>query len=635
MNSNNPSRSKKSRKPAESFANAGSAEWVIPLIVGLTTFGVFLPVLRNQFVNWDDYETLVDNLRYRGLAWPQLRWMFTTFHMGPYQPLSWMTYGLDYLIWGMNPIGYHLTNLILHVGNAVFFYYVCRQLIARALSMPDHGSWRLTTSATFAALIFAIHPLRVESVAWATERRDVLSGFFFLWTLYCYLRANSNAYDDSQSKRWLGAALVTYVLSLLAKATAMTLPVILLLLDIYPLRRLGGGLRPWWTTAQREVLREKIPFAILAIAFAIVALIGQRQASALKSLDSYSVESRLAQVFFGASFYLWKTLVPVRLSPLYEISPQFSLWNPEILAGATATLIITVALYRLRKPLPAGLACWAYSVVTLAPVLGIVSIGSQLVAERYSYLSCLSWAVLAGGMFFYILPQPDQQKARVRSGVVAISVATVVLMVFAFLTWKQTAIWQNTATLWSHVLELDPNSSIAHYNLGRFLAKQGKHAAAIAHYREAITIRPDDADTHNNLGLLLAMRGDIKDSLEEFQRAVQINPNYAKAFFNLGRVYAREGEFEKAAQNYRQAAKLDPDEIEILSGLADALVRQGHLAEAVVYLQKVIALKPDLADAHAALARVLAAQGRKIEAEKHYQEALRLLKSPKQIQPLS
>src|SRR6266498_3390301 len=600
MNSNNPSRSKKSRKPAESFANAGFAEWVIPLIVGLTTFGVFLPVLQNQFVNWDDYETLVDNLRYRGLVWPQLRWMFTTFHMGPYQPLSWMTYGLDYLIWGMNPIGYHLTNLILHAANAVFFYCVCRQLIARALSTPDHGSWRLTTCATFAALFFAIHPLRVESVAWATERRDVLSGFFFLWTIYCYLRANSSSYGDSQSKRWLGTALVTYVLSLLAKATAMTLPMILLLLDIYPLRRLDGELRTWWTTTQREVLREKIPFAVLAIAFAIVALIGQRHASALKSLDSYSVESRLAQVFFGVSFYLWKTLIPVRLSPLYEISPQFSLWNPEILAGAAATIIITVALYRLRKQLPAGLACWAYSVVTLAPVLGIVSIGPQVVAERYSYLSCLSWAVFAGGMFFFILPESAQQKARVKTGLIAISAAIIILMVFTFLTWKQTAIWQNTATLWSHVLKLDPNSSIAHYNLG----------------------------------LLLAMRGDIKDSLEEFQKAVEIDPNYAKAFFNLGRAYAREGEFEKATQNYRQAAKLNPDEIEILSGLAGALVRQGQLAEAVAYFQKIVALKPELADAHVNLARALAAQGKKTEAEKHYQEALRLLKSPKQIQPL-
>src|SRR6266542_2423579 len=633
MNSNNPSRSKKSRKPAESFANAGFAEWVIPLIVGLTTFGVFLPVLQNQFVRWDDYETLVDNLRYRGLVWPQLRWMFTTFHMGPYQPLSWMTYGLDYLIWGMNPIGYHLTNLILHAANAVFFYCVCRQLIARALSTPDHGSWRLTTSATFAALIFAIHPLRVESVAWATERRDVLSGFFFLWTIYCYLRANSSSYGDSQSKRWLGTALVTYVLSLLAKATAMTLPMILLLLDIYPLRRLDGELRTWWTTTQREVLREKIPFAVLAIAFAIVALIGQRHASALKSLDSYSVESRLAQVFFGVSFYLWKTLIPVRLSPLYEISPQFSLWNPEILAGAAATIIITVALYRLRKQLPAGLACWAYSVVTLAPVLGIVSIGPQLVAERYSYLSCLSWAVLAGGMFFCILPQPAQQKARVRSGLMAISAAIIVLMVFTFLTWKQTAVWQNTATLWSHVLKLDPNSSIAHYNLGRFLAKQGKHAEAIAHYREAITIRPADADAHNNLGLLLAMRGDTKDSLEEFQKVVQIDPNYAKAYFNMGRIFARQGDLDNAVQNYGQALKLNPDAIEILTGLGDALVRQGRPDEAAAYFQKIVALKPELADAHVNLARALAAQGKKTEAEKHYQEALRLLKSPKQIQP--
>src|SRR5262252_3503083 len=212
-------------------------EWLLPLSAALLTFFVFLPVLRNHFVEWDDYENLVDNPHYRGLGWDQLRWMFTTFHMGPYQPLSWMTYGLDYLIWGLNPTGYHLTNLILHAANGVFFYFVAQRLIAAALSMAmDEEHWQLDAGAFFAALLFTIHPLRVESVAWATERRDVVSGFFFIAVIYGYLRAS----EPGQSQRWLAGALVTYILSLLGKATAMTLPVILLILDIYPLQRLTG-----------------------------------------------------------------------------------------------------------------------------------------------------------------------------------------------------------------------------------------------------------------------------------------------------------------------------------------------------------------------------------------------------------
>ena len=601
-------------------------------MVAIVACTAFLPALWNQFVEWDDYENLISNVHYRGLGWSQLRWMFTTFHMGPYQPLSWVTLGVDYLIWGMNPVGYHLTNVVFHAANAVFFYFISRRLIATALSLPSYeGSWQLNTSAAFAALIFAIHPLRVESVVWATERRDVLSGFFFLGTIYCYLRVHSVPDDHARSRRrWLTTALVAYVLSLLAKATAMTLPVILLLLDIYPLRRLKGELRSWWTPAQREVLREKIPFAVLAVTFAIVALVGQQQASAMRSLDSDSIESRLAQALFGASFYLWKTLVPVGLSPLYEISPHFSPWDPAILAGAAATIIITGTLYLIRNRWPAGLACWAYSVVTLAPVLGIVSTGPQLVAERYSYLSCLSWAVLAGGVLLYFLRGVAQERLALAATVTAI----IITGILATLTWKQAAVWRNTATLWNHVLKLDPSSRIAHYNLARFLAREGKHVEAIAHYREALAIRPDDADTHNNLGLLLATRGEVDASLEEFQKAVQIDPNYAKAFFNLGRVFSRQGDLEKAVENYRRALQLSPNEAEIHLGLGNVLARLGQLEEAAAHFQTAIEINPDFADAHVALARALAAQGKKKEAEKHYQQALQLLKSQKSTPPI-
>src|SRR5919106_2139796 len=627
MNSNNPSRSKKSRKPAESFPNAGSAEWVIPLFVGLTTFVVFLPGLSNQFVNWDDYEMLVDNLRYRGLAWPQLRWMFTTFHMGLYQPLSWMTYGLDYLIWGMNPVGYHLTNLILHAANAVFFYCICRQLIALALSMPGHGSWRLTTSATFAALIFAIHPLRVESVAWGTERRDVLSCFFFLWAVYCYLRANSNTHAGMPSRRWMSIALFVYVLSLLSKAIAITLPIVLVILDIYPLRRLRWDPRHWFPPSARQVLQEKIPFILMALPFALIALIGQQQAAALKSLESYGMVSRLAQAFYGASFYLWKTLVPINLSPLYEIPSDFSPLDPRIVAGAAATMIITLSFYLLRNRWPAGLACWMYSVVVAAPVLGIVQTGPQLVADRYSYLTCLSWAVFGGGLLLSSLGSSVQQRSFAPPRVAAATIAVFVTGTLASLTWKQTEIWRNTATLWSHALRIEPNSSIAHYNLARFLAKQGDHADAIAHYRRALSIRPD-ADAHNNLGLLLAIRGEVDASIEEFQKAAQIDPNYARAFFNLGRVYARLDEPERALQNYRRALELSPNEAEIHLGLGNVLARQGQQKVASEHFENAVKLKPDFADGHVALARSLAAQGKKQDAEKHYEQALQLLKFP-------
>jgi Tfp pilus assembly protein PilF len=602
----------------------------LPALVFMIATIPFLPILSNQFVEWDDYENLISNTHYRGLGWSQLKWMFTTFHMGPYQPLSWVSYGLDYLIWGMNPTGYHLTNLIFHAANGVFLYFVARRLIAAALSMAiDQEHWQLEAGAFFAALIFAIHPLRVESVAWATERRDVISGFFFIATIYCYLRAVSNARD--RSKGWLAGALAAYIFSLLGKATAMTLPAILLILDIYPLRRLNGDLRAWWAPIQRGVFLEKIPFIIPAVAFAAVALVGQRQSTALKSLESYGIDARIAQSFYGTSFYLWKTLVPIWLSPLYEISPRFSAWDLAILAGAASTIIITIMLYLMRNRWPAGLACWAYYVVTLGPVLGIVSTGPQLVAERYSYLACLSWAVLAGGTLCYLFRRLPQKG----NAALVMAAAIIVTGVLGALTWRQSTIWLDTGTLWNHVLKLDPNSSIAHYNLARFLAKQGNQAEAIAHYREALAIRPDDADTHNNLGLSLAIRGETGASLKEFQKAVQIDPHYAKAFFNLGRVYAREGELEKAADGYRQALKLSPDEADIYLGLANVLTRQGKPDEAVANLEQAIKLRPDFADAHVGLARALAAQGKKEEAEKHYQQALQILKSQNRTPPSS
>ena len=614
------SRKRSNPRVVTELQKGASEQWIAPIVILAVTLISFGPILQNQFVEWDDYENLISNESYRGLGWAQLSWMFTTVHMGPYQPLSWVTLGLDYLIWGMNPTGYHLTSLLFHAANAVFFYFISRRVLE--IVWPgtlSQARWKLSAAAAFAALFFSIHPLRVESVAWATERRDVVSGFFFLATIYCYLRANSSA--QGQSRGWLAVALACYVLSLLGKATAITLPVVLLILDVFPLRRLDSDPQSWWARPYRGVLREKLLFCLPAILFAIIALLGQQHVSAMKSLDSFSIESRVAQALFAAGFYSWKTILPLDLSPLYEIPPNFSFWNRMVLAGTAATIAISVAVYVFRRRWPAGLACWAYSLALLAPVLGIVSTGPQLAADRYTYLSFLSWAVLAGAGLLFV----TRSAARAASVLAAYLTATIIVVVFSLLTWHQTEVWRDTGTLWSHVLKLNPNSSIAHYNLAKFLANRGERAVAIAHYREALKIRPDDAETHNNLGLLLAIDGHAEESIKEFQTAVKINSGYERAFFNLGRVYARAGELDRAVDNYRQAAKLNPTQAEIRLGLGNALAQQGSLEEAAAEFDVATKLNPDLVDARTALAGSLAAMGKKAEAEKEYLKAKELL----------
>ena len=246
--------------------------WLAPCVVVVATTMAFLPTLANGFLAWDDATNFLKNPHFRGLGWQQLRWMFTTFLLGPYQPLSWVTLGLDYLIWGMNPFGYHLTNLILHAANALVFYYLARRLLSMTLAAA-HEEFSLQFGASLAALFFALHPLRVESVAWVTERRDVLSGLFFLLTLWCYVNM-AQAATASGYKKWLSATLALYVLSLLSKATALTLPVVLLVLDVYPLRRMGGEVREWFAQAAHKVWLEKLPFVLLAALAGWVALLG-------------------------------------------------------------------------------------------------------------------------------------------------------------------------------------------------------------------------------------------------------------------------------------------------------------------------------------------------------------------------
>lgn len=435
----------------------GLTRWIAPFLIVLLTFTAFFPVLQNGFVDWDDDQNLLDNPNYRGLGWTQLRWMFTTFHMGHYQPLSWVTFGLDYLLWGMDPFGYHLTSLMLHAANAAVFYFVALHLLTSASSVP--GKLGLRAAAGFAAMFFAIHPLRVESVAWATERRDVLSGLFFLATVFCYLRATTAMVADSARWRWMTAAVTIYGLSLFSKVSGVTLPIILLVLDVYLLRRLGGGLGKWFGPAVRRVWLEKVPFLLLALGAAVIGLVAQYQAGSIMPLNQYGLVPRVAQAFFGLAFYVWKTIIPVGLSPLYELPIHLKAWDWPFLLGGVVVLAVSIGLFIFRRRWPVGLVSWVCYVVMLAPLLGIAQNGPQIVADRYSYLSCLGWAILAGTGLLRCWRLGLSGLIHRQTIVVGVGLAAAVLVGLGGLTWKQVQVWHDSETLWRHVLAVAQNSN--------------------------------------------------------------------------------------------------------------------------------------------------------------------------------
>src|SRR5437899_1355081 len=564
---------------------------VIPLVIAFSTFAAFLPALQNQFVSWDDAENFLDNPHYRGLGWTHLSWMWTT-HLGHYIPLTWMTLGLDYLLWGMNPVGYHLTNLLLHAANAVVFFFVVRRLLARALPSPSEHGYALAVSSGVAALVFAIHPLRVESVAWVTERRDVLSGLFYLVAILLYLRACERG---ARGRGWYWLSVAVFGCALLSKSMVVNLPIVLLILDVYPLRRLGGAVG-WWSEPARRVYVEKIPFVLLAAAASAVALMAQLSHNTMVSVVQLSALGRLALSVYGLSFYLWKTVAPVNLSPLYELPPTVNPWAPPFLLSYGLVVAITALVLAFRRPLPGLLAAWVAYVVVLLPVLGIFQSGPQIAADRYTYLASLGWAILvSAGVLSHWRRRPF----------LFTGLAACVLFGLGILTWNQVQVWRDSEKLWTHALATYPKSSIAENNLGNVRADQSKLAEAIEHYRQALDINPEHASAHYNLGNVLAQQGKLAEASDHYRQALRLKPDYADAHNNLGNVLAQQGKLAEASDHYRQALRLKPDYADAHNNWGNVLAQQGKLAEAIEHFRQALRIKPDHAAAQSSLVDAL------------------------------
>jgi protein O-mannosyl-transferase len=595
----------------------------IPLAVFVIAALAFAPVLQNDFVNWDDRVNILENRSYRGLSWKHLQWMFTTFHNSLYRPLTWITLGADYSLWGMNPSGYHLTSLVLHCAAAILFYYLSVQLLTLAASSRAKPDRAIDFAAGFAALIFAIHPLRVEPIAWVSGRENVVAGPFFILTLICYLRAIEIRERSASYWKWLVGAWLAYALSLLGKGAGVTLPIALLVLDVYPLRRLSGGVKNCLTTETARIFLEKVPFFVLALAAGLLAIYGKQQSKLMYGLEEYGITDRVVQTVYGLVFYLWKTLLPIHLSNLYEIETLSPLdWR--FIFSAVLLVMITAVLWSYRRRFSWALAGWVYYCVILLPYVGVAQNGPQIAADRYSYLACLPWALLAGAALLY--SYRAWQAGRLNASMFFLARATAVGVVLALglISWRQSQLWRDSATLWRHALAINEKSFFAHHFLGSALLADGRTAEAIGHFQRSLALNPRYASAHVGLANALAEQNQLEKSIQAYQTALTLDPDSMEVHYGFARVLAKIGNAEGAIEHYSRALALAPNDPDTHNNLGLLLAGRGENDQAIAHFQAALRIDRGYAKAHYNLGRMLVRQGRLEEGIEHFRQALAL-----------
>ncbi len=579
---------------ADAFARSRLPILLATAIVAAVTAGCFSGSLKNQFVEWDDHIAILANPHIREFSGDNIRWMFSTFHLGPYQPLAWLSLAADYSLWGLEPRGFHLTSLVIHVANALLVFFLVHGWIEEVANGGGrrHGSLASVIGATAAALVFGIHPQRVESVAWATERRDLLCGFFTLCVAHCW-RSRYRDCDDGQgsstiarskarSNRLYWSALFCYALALLSKASVIGLPLVLAAMDLLHSVRGTSLARSSPRRRYRDLVIAQIPFFILGSLIAAVALHGQNQANAVRSADEVSYAWRLGTASYATLFYFAKFFVPVGLSPLYEAPADLSGLLGRAVGAGLGCVAITVGCLALRRRHPALLVAWGCYLFLLFPTSGLVPIGTHLAADRYTYVAFLPWAILVG---FVVASAVQRAKSESRLAArLARSTTLVVvgaaLAWFAWLTPRQVRIWQGTFSLWDHAIRVDPHSSIARYGRAVALGRGGREQDAIEDYLVAVRLRPNYADAHNNLATILARRGDLPGAEEHFLAAERSSPRDALTQFNLGVLASTRGDANAAAQRYREALRLQPELTGARLNLAQLLSASGDTAAA-------------------------------------------------------
>jgi Flp pilus assembly protein TadD len=585
-------------------------------IVFLVTLAVFLPALRNGFVEWDDPFTIRDNLHIRGFTAENVSWMFASTYWGHYQPVVWLSYAWDHA-WasallgdGRNPAAYHLTSV---VGHALATALVA--LVGLALLAGAGRARRTGLAAGAAALFYGLHPLRVEAVAWATGRGDVLVVVFLLLSLLAYLEFVSSA---RRRRAWYAASLAAYAGALLSRGTAITFAAVLVCLDVLPLGRLDRG-TGFFSPAARRIWLEKLPYVVLAAGCTALALAAKSSSGSMMPLAWHGPLARLAQACYGLVFYPAKTVLPLGLSPIYELRLPLHPTAPRFLLSFAAVAGLVVAVVLLRKRLPHLAVTAAVYALLLAPVLGFGQAGNQLAADRYATLAAIPLALLAGAGLATWLRSASPSGRR--------AVAAVALLVLAGSSWlsvRQIGHWHDTTALWDVAVRRSPESSIAHNGYGWVRLQAKRHVEAESSFRRAIELQPGNDKAHANLWTLLREQGRTEDLIEALRMSVRVFPTYVDAHYALGAALQQAGRLEEAKRAYHGALRLNPQHVRARSNLGQISIDEGDAAGALRQLEPAVAADPKDVVARIRLAMALHQQGRRAEAVRQLETVLQI-----------
>jgi len=596
------------------IASSQKKQHIILVIVLLVfaVIGLYSQVVSHDFINFDDPEYVYANpYVQKGLSLESISWAFTATHAANWHPITWLCHMLVVQLFGLNPVAHHLVNVLFHAANTA--------LLLLLLSSLTGKLWQSAVVAAF----FALHPLHVESVAWVAELKDVLSTFFGLLTIYLYLW-----YLKQPNLRRYALMLICFALGLMSKPMLVTMPVLLLLLDYWPLGRLdtiqGDVLMDADKRSFGALVREKVPLFTLVAASCTMTIFAQQQGNAIRSLADSPLSARIGNALLAYLGYLGKTFWPHDLAVLYPFPAETAPWKSVTAGIVLAAITLLVILYRKRHPfLFVG---WFWYLCTLVPVIGIVRVGQQAMADRYTYLPLV-------GIFIALVFGADKIASGWKYQRIALLSATIAMLSLCALTsWRQLSFWQNNATLYEHTLAVTSDNYTIHNNIGFALDSSGNLDEALYHYNEAIRIAPWYAKSFLNRGITLRKKGLLDEAMVSVREAIELNPEFESAYIELGLDMLLKGSPDEAISYFQVALKIDPELADGHYNMGLAYARQGKSQQAVEQFTKALPLKPDDFDCHYYLGVELARQGRYDDAIAHFTAILSLKPDPEMEQ---
>lgn len=548
------------------MATNKSLQYIAASLVAFAVFIVFMPALHNQFVNWDDDLYVYNNIHIHLFDTALFRWAFLDFYAANWHPLTWISHALDYALWGLNPFGHHLSSVVIHALNSFLvvllgtkLLHLARRPHTLAEESPDFiMEWTNLSAAILAGLLFGMHPIQVESVAWVAERKNVLCTFFSLLSLLSYLRYAAKTTAAIQAGAFMQKADGSYMLSivcflfaLLSKPMAVTLPIVLLIIDWFPLERLRR-------VTFGALLLEKTPYFLLSAALSIITIKAQQSGHTIVSLQTSPFSDRILVSCHAILSYISKIFFPDRLIPIYPFPKDISLFSIKYLVPLVGVIAITAACVAIATRQKAWLVVWGSYIVLLLPVLGIVRVGKQSMADRYAYLPSIGLFLLVSAMMMLIAERLIKSQRYKLPGITfTIFLFLAVSVTLPIITKRQISIWENGITLWKRVIEIEPNFSTAYNNLGLLLLSNQKTFEAKKLFESAINIEPTNADALNNLAIYHL---DLKQYGKAYfyaKSAISANPQHAGTYSTLGEIWLARQEYQKANQSFLQAIALD------------------------------------------------------------------------------